>query len=678
MAMVDPTKAKRNIDFETYVEPKGERINWFEQAKTISDAFTDVATSRQKRKDAIDDNTKQTIDDLNALEAYDNQTLMNMTIDGTNNAANVIYEAEQAMKRGELRPSEFAKLKQNISAGFTQFEKNAKAWEADFKRYTQRMQGVDGVQSSSLEQYLGERMESFGNLKNLQLVTNPDTGNLAFGRIDPETGELLTGPDDLISINRMSAILKQEIDKVDVNTKVKDVVTSLGEYIAAGNATSMGKDGSVRSIVTIEDFMQTEDAEKTILDKAKTIAYNSFTTGSVLTDNGISNVHGENYKPGSQEEFDQWIAENPDKDPMDNPIIVMGYKKNGVIVEPAITERQQTAAEEYLVRQIKGALDYKETQKEFPPQRKTETDYRRADKRNEAFSYVDQAQKISTGTQQEFNEGVTTLSESYNNSPKGQKNPLAENPVDRNSDPNFILITYESGEVKKIPRYELDSNGDAVIDENGKKIPRDQQQQNAEILAYMSPVEGSTDQIYKEYNRNNPDGLKDYGGSEETVEYLGVGDKVIEDTDLSKELVMVDGSPVGVGDRFLEISQQDVDDEEQLAQYSTVVNSVLGSQIGELTKNFQVEPNDILTRPDNINEIKVTIEETPYTIRFNTNKDSAKLQSELQRIINAYKEKVRKGRKKKTTKKKKKLGKIEWMKANPGKTSADYLAYFNS
>lgn len=448
MAMVDPTKAKRDIDFETYVEPKGERINWFEQAKTISDAFTDVATSRQKRKEAIDDNTKQTIDDLNALEAYDNQTLMNMTIDGTNNAANVIYAAEQAMKRGELRPSEFAKLKQNISAGFTQFEKNAKAWESDFKRYTQRMQGVDGVQSSSLEQYLGERMESFGNLKNLQLVTNPDTGNLAFGRIDPETGELLTGPDDLISINRMSAILKQEIDKVDVNTKVKDVVTSLGEYIAAGNATSMGKDGSARSIVTIEDFMQTPEAEQTILDKAKTIAYNAFTTGSVLTDNGVSNVHGENYKPGSQEEFDQWIAENQDKDPMDNPIIVMGYKKNGVIVEPAITERQQTAAEEYLVRQIKGALDYKETQKEFPPQKATNYEIARGDREKTYSNLMGTLNTALTGEDAESTAALNELASSINSRMSGNKNYTPIQKLEIEGDE--VLIHKKGGEIERI------------------------------------------------------------------------------------------------------------------------------------------------------------------------------------------------------------------------------------
>ena len=360
---IDPSKTKRNIDFDTYVAPKeGSRVDWGKQAKVISDAFSKVATDRQRRKDEIDADTKANIDKLNALDQMDNKTLMDMTIDGSNSAANAIYEAEQKMKRGELRPQDFQKLKQNISSGFTQFQKNAKSWDSDFQRYTERMESGE---SSSLEQYLGERMESFGNLKNLQLVTNPDTGNLAFGRID-EDGNLLTGPDDLISINRMTAISKQEINKVNVGEFVKSSVDELGTYILAGNATTMGKDGSSRAVVTIEDFMQTEDADEYITDKANEIlnSQGAFSVGSILADSGVKNKYKEAFRGGDQEEFDKWLKDNPNAEPSENPIIVMGYKENGVVVEPAITEGQETIARDYIKKSIRGALDRKETMKE--------------------------------------------------------------------------------------------------------------------------------------------------------------------------------------------------------------------------------------------------------------------------------------------------------------------------
>ena len=354
---VDPTKAKRNINFDTFApEKEGSRINWFEQAKTISDAFTGVATDRQARKDAIDADTKKNLDALNELDQMDNKTLMDMTIDGANNAANAIYEAEQKMKRGELRPQDFQKLKNNISSGFTQFQKNAKSWDEDFKRYSERMQSGE---SSSLEQYLGERMESFGNLKNLQLVTNPETGMLAFGRID-ENGNLLTGPDDLISMNRMTAISKQEINKVDVGAASVSAVEELGTFIKAGNAGTMNVDGmGPRAVVTIKDFMQTPQADEYITDKANELlnAQGNFSIGSVLADNGVKNSLGEEYRGGDQAAFDKWASDNPNADQSQNPVIVMGYKENGVVVEPALTDGQKERALTYAKDQIKAGLD---------------------------------------------------------------------------------------------------------------------------------------------------------------------------------------------------------------------------------------------------------------------------------------------------------------------------------
>ena len=139
MAIVDVTKAKRNIDFDTFQEQKeGTRLDWQQEAKKISDAFTGVARDRTKRKKDIDDDTKKNLDALNDIDQLDNKTLMDMTIDGTNSAANAIYDAEQKMKRGELRPQDFQKIKNNISSGFTQFQKNAKSWDADFKRFTDK------------------------------------------------------------------------------------------------------------------------------------------------------------------------------------------------------------------------------------------------------------------------------------------------------------------------------------------------------------------------------------------------------------------------------------------------------------------------------------------------------------------------------------------------------------
>ena len=469
---VDPTKAKRDINFDTFApEKEGSRINWFEQANVISDAVTNAANKRQKRKDDINEDTKTNLDALNELESLDNKTLMDMTIDGSNDAANVIYQAEQAMQRGELRPQDFQKIKNNISSGFTQFQKNAKSWDEDFKRYTERMNGNPELgQSSSLEQYLGERMESFGNLKNLQLVTNPETGMLAFGRVDPETGELLTGPDDLISMNRMTAISKQEINEYDVGGFITQASEELGSYITAGNASTMGKDGTgPRAVLTIEDFMQTPEAEKYIADKAAAAMSSNYEIGSILADNGIKNDLGELFRGGDQKQFDQWNIDNPD-DAANNPIIVMGYKENGVQVEPALTDDQRQKAQGFLEDSLKAKLGYKETlttKQVVQPRAKSNYEIAKGDEEKTYSNLVDVVDKLISGDEKASSAAATELSNSINSRMSNDKNFKPVQLIERVGD-QFVVTKKGDN-----PIYidAIDSNGEDLSgDEIGSKI----------------------------------------------------------------------------------------------------------------------------------------------------------------------------------------------------------------
>ena len=105
---------------------------------------------------------------------------------------------------------------------------------------------------------------------------------------------------------------------------------------------------------------------------------------------------------------------------------------------------------------------------------------------------------------------------------------------------------------------------------------------------------------------------------------------------------------MNVGDRFLAISKQEGSDEKQLAEYTTVINSILSSEFKDITADFEVSSEDITTVSGNRNSITVTIEGVPTEIEFDTVDDPAKLQSSLQKAINAAKKKIRE---KKTEKK---------------------------
>lgn len=521
MARIDVTKTKRDIDFDVYEkQDPNVGVNWAQEAQNITKAFTDVATQRQKRKDEIDADTKANLDKLNELDSYDNQTLMNMTIDGTNNAANVIYEAEQRMKRGELRPQDFQKIKQNISSGFTQFQKNAKQWESDFAEFQKRM-GEDA--SSSLEQYLGERAEAFGNLKNLQLVTNPETGNLAFGRID-ENGNLLTGPDDLISINRMTAMLKQKIDKVDVGGAVDNAVTGLGDYITAGNATTMGKDGTgPRAVLTVDDFMQTPEADIYLNDKAAAICSNDFQTGSILADSGAQNSLGEKYRAGDQAQFDQWNADNPGKEDQ-NPIIVMGYKKNGVIVEPAITEGQQAAAEAYIKRQLEAKLGREEKLTTKQVVQPSGTQIGLNEKNEQIFGYLEDVDLLVTGNKEQRDAAGQSLVENFNK-----------------ENPNSPTLQSAEWTGENTLTIKVDGKQDVVIDTTDKTAD----EVRREVFTKITPKGVGTYQSavskYKgDLGKNIGSGLGGGRAGQDRITYNRVPLKVVDEAGKETEVNAVD------------------------------------------------------------------------------------------------------------------------------------------
>ncbi len=187
----------------------------------------------------------------------------------------------------------------------------------------------------------------------------------------------------------------------------------------------------------------------------------------------------------------------------------------------------------------------------------------------------------------------------------------------------------------------------------------------------MSPVEGSTDQIYKEYNKENPGGIKDYGGSGETVKFLGEGEKPITDTDLTNYDVLTDGIPGRLSDKFLSISKTESDDEVVLDLYKGEIDSILNKTFKGLDSTFEVKVDDLVTGYGNRNKIYVTIDGVKKTIEFDTKNESSKLLSELQKIINAAKTKIRDKRsadkdKKEAEQKKKQEDKKKGKKPNVG------------
>lgn len=662
--------SKKEIDFDVYQrQDPASTVDWGKAAKDITTTFQGIRDTRQAKKDAIEKSYQDQQTALQDIGEYDNPTIQQFVMNGGQDAANKEQEFYNLVKRGLAKPADYTMFQHNLKTGFDLVKKNAEQFDNTFKEYTTRVQDGTGAPG---EQWIAEQLEGFANMNNMSLQADPETGDMIMLRTDDEGNPI---PGESMSVQRMTLLMKQQIDNFDIGKEVLAIKEEMGTV----TTTMIRKQYGPNVVITKEmksraeeEFFGTKDGNDFLSLKVDQLTSSPYNVQSMIVNGNLTTPNGTKYEVGGEEDYDRWMEENGG-DEKNNPYLVMEFGEDN-LYKPKFNETQDKAAKEYARAQITGALDYSEEKSvKGLAQTQQDTSYAGGQRkeRNQNFSYVDQGAKIVSGTQQEFQEGVTTLSEAYNNSPKGQRNPLASNPVDRNSDPNFILVTYESGEVKKIPRYKLDSSGNPVLKENGEKIPRDQQQQNAEILSYMSPVEGSTDQIYKEYNKENPGGIKDYGGSGETVKFLGEGEKPITDTDLTNYDVLTDGIPGRLSDKFLSISKTESDDEVVLDLYKGEIDSILNKTFKGLDSTFEVKVDDLVTGYGNRNKIYVTIDGVKKTIEFDTKNESSKLLSELQKIINAAKTKIRDKRsadkdKKEAEQKKKQEDKKKGKKPNVG------------
>ena len=662
--------SKKEIDFDVYQrQDPASTVDWGKAAKDITTTFEGIRDTRQAKKDAIEKSYQDQQTALQDIGEYDNPTIQQFVMNGGQDAANKEQEFYNLVKRGLAKPADYTMFQHNLKTGFDLVKKNAEQFDNTFKEYTTRVQDGTGAPG---EQWIAEQLEGFANMNNMSLQADPETGDMIMLRTDDEGNPI---PGESMSVQRMTLLMKQQIDNFDIGKEVLAIKEEMGTV----TTTMIRKQYGPNVVITKEmksraeeEFFGTKDGNDFLSLKVDQLTSSPYNVQSMIVNGNLTTPNGTKYEVGGEEDYDRWMEENGG-DEKNNPYLVMEFGEDN-LYKPKFNETQDKAAKEYARAQITGALDYSEEKSvKGLAQTQQDTSYAGGQRkeRNQNFSYVDQGAKIVSGTQQEFQEGVTTLSEAYNNSPKGQRNPLASNPVDRNSDPNFILVTYESGEVKKIPRYKLDSSGNPVLKENGEKIPRDQQQQNAEILSYMSPVEGSTDQIYKEYNKENPGGIKDYGGSGETVKFLGEGEKPITDTDLTNYDVLTDGIPGRLSDKFLSISKTESDDEVVLDLYKGEIDSILNKTFKGLDSTFEVKVDDLVTGYGNRNKIYVTIDGVKKTIEFDTKNESSKLLSELQKIINAAKTKIRDKRsadkdKKEAEQKKKQEDKKKGKKPNVG------------
>ena len=193
---------KEKIDFDVYQKSDPEsQVDWGQAAKDITTTFEGIRTERQGRKDAIEKSFQNQQAALNDIGEYDNVTMQQMVMNGAQDGANKLTDFNNLVQRGLAKPSEYKMFQHNQKTGFDLLKKNAASFDKTFTEYSER---TTGNLNAPQEIWMAKQLEGFANINNLQVQTDPETGNVVQLRVD-ENGEPITG--ESMSVQHMTLLI---------------------------------------------------------------------------------------------------------------------------------------------------------------------------------------------------------------------------------------------------------------------------------------------------------------------------------------------------------------------------------------------------------------------------------------------------------------------------------------
>tara|TARA_R110000803_G_scaffold164313_2_gene228045 strand:+ start:53 stop:1990 length:1938 start_codon:yes stop_codon:yes gene_type:complete len=349
---------KEKIDFDVYErQDPASQVDWGKAAADITKTVAGIRDERIKRKGEIDKAFEDQQTALTDIGKYDNVTLQQLVMNGYQDAANKTTDIQNLVRRGLMKPSEAKLFRHNTMTGMNLLKKNAVQYDVSFKDYEERLASGKGAAG---EEWGAGELEGFANINNLQVQTDPVTGNVVQLRVDPKTGEPIPG--ESLSVQHMTVLLNQRMDAMDMTAEITNVNKAVGDVILAQRKTA-----GITDILTSQEMTRlsaeylADNKNKNFLNsKIDLVLQDPFKQQDMLVDHVTTNgkPDGESYYIGKQETHDQWNKDNPGQEEL-NPVLVMGFGDDS-LRKAEFTEAQDKRAREHVKVQLIGAQDYKE------------------------------------------------------------------------------------------------------------------------------------------------------------------------------------------------------------------------------------------------------------------------------------------------------------------------------
>jgi len=347
-------------------------VDWGAIGSQISKDLDKIRVNRQEQRDELDRVTNEAVTTINELTANQPQLVSEFYMDASNNMRQYLLMLNKEMKAGRLNPADYMKKKQVLMDGVTQLGDASKAFAQDYENSLKRLQDNE---SAWLEVFQNKQYDSFRNTEDKAIYVNPADGRVYIAKRNAD-GTINNNPADLLSVNKLYARRKDQINKFDVIGETSKKVSVLGDMTKAlrrGN------------VLTLKDVTQKPEYLKAEGDIIKSMMASSRNASSILTD----------YIGGYDFTYDKDLAA---KDPKMILLVEDGMGLN----QPQLSAAQQKVAEEALRAQIRVQLDRVESPMPvYAPQKDSDGSGGFGVERQKDLGHLELLRKIYSGSSAE-------------------------------------------------------------------------------------------------------------------------------------------------------------------------------------------------------------------------------------------------------------------------------------
>lgn len=264
---------RKTVDSDQYVyreerDLSKTRVDWGAISKDLTKTITDIRDDRQSRKDELDKAQTESMNQLAEFDQYNNKSLNESVLEGSEWSKNALSEQYDLMRRGLITPSEYKRYEQRTKDSFGALKGNLDNFS---KHYEEAALRVQNGESNIGEAAVNNSLSGLANLGQYELSGNPATGELCYIKTgnDPATGKPYDSknPANQISLGVINARINQKMNYVATSEAALGEVDKLGEVVDAKVLKQQG-------VKTMEDWRLLEGSEE-MMDRMVGVITNS-------------------------------------------------------------------------------------------------------------------------------------------------------------------------------------------------------------------------------------------------------------------------------------------------------------------------------------------------------------------------------------------------------------------